>query len=381
MSHSFHVRLPLPRRRAAGGLRDQMVDYLRKHRPAVGSRFVSDHELVRLSRLSRPTVRRALDELVREGWIERRHGVGTFVGPRLSLASFEQPAAQAGKVRLGRVAVLVHYPGEGFGRDCQTAGVVAGMNAAAGSQGISIEMLGVKQGDPSTIIRRIVQGRPDVLVAISPRPRHALIIAEAKRLGMGVLLTGSRLLDLGLPTVREDGAQGARLAVEHLVRLGHRRIGLVLPAVPAPWVFERRGGFLAALRDASLEADESLVFWGADEPHADTLRAISAFLHNRRLTALVVGSGGMTERLAPAVESGELRIGADLSLVTFDQMWEKRAWAAGLRPTVIALPLKQIGQHLVELARAHLDGKPVESPAPLPCELIEGDTAAAPGSN
>jgi GntR family transcriptional regulator len=39
----------------------------------------SEWELVELYGVSRLTVRRALDELVRQNWLERKHGVGTYV--------------------------------------------------------------------------------------------------------------------------------------------------------------------------------------------------------------------------------------------------------------------------------------------------------------
>ena len=44
-----------------------------------GEMMPSEWELVELYGVSRLTVRRALDELVRQNWLERKHGVGTFV--------------------------------------------------------------------------------------------------------------------------------------------------------------------------------------------------------------------------------------------------------------------------------------------------------------
>jgi GntR family transcriptional regulator len=44
-----------------------------------GEVMPSEWELVDLYGVSRLTVRRALDELVRQNWLERKHGVGTFV--------------------------------------------------------------------------------------------------------------------------------------------------------------------------------------------------------------------------------------------------------------------------------------------------------------
>ncbi len=44
-----------------------------------GEMLPSEWELVDLYGVSRLTVRRAVDELVRQNWLERKHGVGTFV--------------------------------------------------------------------------------------------------------------------------------------------------------------------------------------------------------------------------------------------------------------------------------------------------------------
>ncbi len=44
-----------------------------------GEMVPSEWELVELYSVSRLTVRKALDELVHQNWLERKHGVGTFV--------------------------------------------------------------------------------------------------------------------------------------------------------------------------------------------------------------------------------------------------------------------------------------------------------------
>src|SRR5215207_4604151 len=91
MNRSFAISAPLPARGSASALREQLLEHLLRVRPRVGERFHSDHELARIAQLSRPTVRRALDDLEREGWIERRPGIGTFIGPRAAIATDEQP--------------------------------------------------------------------------------------------------------------------------------------------------------------------------------------------------------------------------------------------------------------------------------------------------
>src|SRR5215216_1836358 len=90
MVRSFEVSTPFPARGSATALRQQLVDHLLRSRPSVGERFLSDHELARITRLSRPTVRRALNDLERDGWIERRPGIGTFIGPRAAMTDLRE---------------------------------------------------------------------------------------------------------------------------------------------------------------------------------------------------------------------------------------------------------------------------------------------------
>src|SRR6185312_7356780 len=81
----FSIGAPLPARGSATALREQLVEHLMRIQPTVGDRFLSDHELARIAQISRPTVRKALDHLERAGWIERRPGIGTFIGPRAAI--------------------------------------------------------------------------------------------------------------------------------------------------------------------------------------------------------------------------------------------------------------------------------------------------------
>src|SRR5438105_1058415 len=113
MPMQFELEYPLPSRRSAESLRQQLIAYLLRTNPPVGTRFLSDHQLARVAKLSRPTVRRALDEMHREGWIERRQGHGTFVGPRVAMpGAMRTPVVDSAKRRMVRIAVVIHLAGD-----------------------------------------------------------------------------------------------------------------------------------------------------------------------------------------------------------------------------------------------------------------------------
>jgi GntR family transcriptional regulator len=63
-------------------LADAILKGIRSGAYVVGEKIPSEHELASLHKIGRPTVRQALDSLVRKGALVRRRGSGTFVAPQ-----------------------------------------------------------------------------------------------------------------------------------------------------------------------------------------------------------------------------------------------------------------------------------------------------------
>jgi DNA-binding LacI/PurR family transcriptional regulator len=376
MIERFSLTSPLPARRSAEVLRDRLIDHLIASKPQVGERFLSDHDLVRSTRLSRPTVRRALADLHREGWIERRQGRGTFVGPRAALALDSRPTnGTASARRLARLAVLVHLVGD-FQHDWYSRAILEGMDKAAADMGVSIELLGESAGNIQQFSTRLMQSRPDALAIFTPLLPRLFLIGEAFRLGIPCMGTGSFLaqMESGIPCVVEDGAQGSGLAVQHLIEMGHRKIAIVQRAYATPWIWERLRGYREALQSAGIEYDERMVCWlqqRDDEKHGEQFKR---FLDRQQPTAVFFSNQQPVEHLAPLVNKG-LRIGHDLSVVHFDQAPHCRHWL-GLNATHVDIPLQEMGRRLAGWARDIVDGKPPRATQILPCELKLGASVA-----
>jgi DNA-binding LacI/PurR family transcriptional regulator len=371
----FTLDKPLPSRGSAAALRDQLIEHLLRTLPPVGARFHSDHELTRLTNVSRPTVRRALDELSRGGWIERRHGSGTFIGPRVAmpLETHTDTAGTTGR-RTVRLAVMIWLLGD-LAHDWYAAGVIRGIDSVAEEHGIAIELLGDREGDVKSVSRRLMQTRPDVLAFTAPPPRHTLIIGEALRLNIPCTGTGMSLAPLGVSSACEDGTEGAARAVRYLVERGHRRIGLVATPYSTPWVFARRAGYLRGLESAGLEPDEGMVCWLADGSEHDA--ALATYLQRRRPTAVLLTNYGKLAHLAPLVRDGRVRVPHDLSVITFDQHPDRSQWLGGVQPTTVGLPLEAMGARLASMARRLAERRDVTTEF-VPCDLLEGGSVARP---
>jgi LacI family transcriptional regulator len=383
MSNPFEITTPLPARGSATALRQQLIEHLERSRPRVGDRFLSDFELTQIARLSRPTVRRALDDLQREGWIERRPGVGTFIGPRAGMF-LDQPNGHDGKANGGtrqrtvRLALLVHLLGD-FVHDWYVAGLIAGIDAAAEETGVSLELLGHRDGEVAAAVRRLGQSKPDVLAFAAPALRHSQLIGEARRLSIPCIGTGTLMASLGLPSIVEDGEDGARRAVKLLVEQGHRRIGLISPTFPLPWIFQRRNGYLAGLNDAGIEHDEGLTLWLETHDTPDAAQQLQRYLERRKPTAVLLSSWVIMQTIWQLVRDGGLSIPRDLSVVSFDQHQSMESWMGHVKPTTVNMPLLEMGRRLALMARQVADGKLTDpTPLTLPCPLSLGDSVGPP---
>ena len=103
--------------------------------------------------------------------------------------------------------------------------------------------------------RRLLARGIDGLVLATAR-RHDPLVAELLAAGTPFVLVNRTLDEGGVSAVVSDDAQGLRLTVEHLARLGHRRIAHLAGPQDLSTGFVRHRAFLDAMRAARLEPDE-----------------------------------------------------------------------------------------------------------------------------
>lgn len=152
--------------------------------------------------------------------------------------------------------------------------------------------------------------------------------------------------------VTVDNAAGARLAVEHLLALGHRRIALLNGPSKHSTAVDREQGYLAALRDAGVRPEPELIYRGDFSDPAGYL-GMQELLHvHPPPTAVFVTNNLMTLGALRALHEMQVRIPGDLALVSFDDM----PWATSLNPplTAVAQPALEIGRSAAELLLARI---------------------------
>jgi len=370
--HKFVLRSPLPKYRATEALCQQLIDHLQTAGFSPGDPFLSDRQVMEAAGRSRSAVRRALDRLQQEGWIERRGGHGTFVGPRVLMPTVNPPSSSSER-RLVRLAVVIAALGQ-LRHDWHTSLVLSGIDEASLTAGITLELLGDHHANPGVLARRLLQSRPDVFVCLGPPLAHVTVIGEAGRLGIPCVLAAVRVPEIALPNIYEDSIAASRLAVRHLIEKGHRRIGFVQVTSTGWWTVDRREGYLRELEANGIEPDEGRVLWLPREPTPEGFERLRAYLSRRKPTAVLFGCCWAAAYMQRMTNAGQLRVPEDLSVVVFDQHPEVVNWLGGVRPTTMELPARPMGRLLATMARQLAEGREVPRESAIPCLLTEGDS-------
>ncbi|MEM6391285.1 MAG: substrate-binding domain-containing protein [Planctomycetota bacterium] len=377
MSPALQLNRPFPAKGASQVLRERLELFLRES-ATPGDRFLTDAAVVKLSQLSRSTVRRAMDELQREGLIEREIGRGTFVGPAVLLDRANQggiamPERSRGSVRLA-VVVFWNHP---HLSDWYTPQILRGIDSAAESERLTVELMGQRDTNVDAVVRRLQRDKPDALACLLGAQEQLPLISEARRLDIPVLLAGTDAMEPTMPTVAEDNRQGITLAVEHLLAQGHTRIGLALPARPARWVFDRAAAYRSVLRERGGLRDENLVHWHElDAPLDASADAYDEYLDRAKPTAVILGNRTVAHAAELSFNRRGISVPDDLSVIKFDEDPDAPQPIAGTPSTCIGLPLEAMGRELARMARLQADGVKLEQETRLPCSLIQGESVA-----
>jgi len=219
-------------------------------------------------------------------------------------------------------------------------------------------------------------------------PAGLLIVPTAKtRENLGIVgnLTVVELdRSSGTPNVYGvlvENISSARQAVEHLISLGHKRIGMVAGTQTVTTAVERLEGYKQALVNARILIDERLIAIGdhKEEGGYQATRQLLTLPRKQRPTALFAGNSEMAAGAVLAIRDLKLSIPGDVSLISFDDT----RWAQLMQPalTVVAQPAYELGYLACEtLISALRRGKPTKTTTlRLGTELIVRESTAAPG--
>jgi len=136
------------------------------------------------------------------------------------------------------------------------------------------------------------------------------------------VITMRRMIGSSLPYVGPDNHRGERYAVEHLLRLGHRRIGFIGGDSGMTTQQERVGGWRAALNGWGVAADEALIFEAPPTRDGGRIAIERALTGARPPTAFVCYNDIVAMGATRTLGLNGVRVGVDFAVIGFDDIVE-----------------------------------------------------------
>ncbi len=183
-------------------------------------------------------------------------------------------------------------------------------------------------------------------------------ILELMQGELPVVLVARRLAEAGNHSLSIDNEYGGRLATQHLISHGHRRIAHLTGPLSFPDSRARLLGYRQALADAGIAYDEALTIesdWLEEGGYHATQRLLN---RGAGITAIFAGNDQMAAGVLQALRDAGRSIPDDISVVGFDDVLFARYLYPSL--TTVRQPLLEMGAAAARLALAALSDEEVE---------------------
>ena len=256
--------------------------------------------------------------------------------------------------RPGQGSGLIDFVISGLETQWATA-LLRGAQAEAARLGADLVVTtthGTPVGTPDWVEHLAERGSDGVVLVVSELLQAGF--EELQRLRMPVVLVdpvGSGAQSL--PTVAATDWAGGRDATDHLIALGHRRIGFITGPPEQVCHRDRLDGYRSALRRAGLELDQELVRYGDSLVGGGRALAPELLALPDPPTAIISGSDEQAYGVYQAARACGVRVPQDLSVVGFDDV-ELCQWVSP-QLTTVRQPLAEMAREatrmVIELSR------------------------------
>ncbi len=217
--------------------------------------------------------------------------------------------------------------------------------------------------------------RVDGLIVMHGRLADSALRAVAR--AMPVVVTGRSLKAANLISMDFDNREGARLATQHLLDLGHRRIAFIGGDPQHPDAIERLQGWREAVEGAGLGFDPALALVGNFTEYSGLTAVDQLLAAGTPFSAIFAANDQMAFGAVLALHRRGLRVPQDVSLVGFDDLASSLFMVPPL--TTVHNPIQEIGQLAAQAMLGLLAGEKPAANVPAP-RLVVRESTRPPGA-
>ena len=328
-------------------LRDRLIEILSKNGFHEGDKFFTEKELCEKYRISRPTVREALALLVKKGYLTRQQGRGTFV--RNTPVSGKAQKASTDKKY---IAVAYKKSWKELPGDVALEKLIQGVDDVITPRGYFLQLIMLEENEErdckliesvlnaGNLAGMVIQGAPGPLARLL---RDIPVVVEGN------------VVAEGFPVISRDAAEGAFLAIEHLIRLGHRRIGMVASNLTAAFQFGQFiEGYKKAFDKYSIKGNYQYIV--RDVFDEDGCRLAKDLLQDREPPTAFFGTEWIaTIGIFRAADELGLKVPDDISIVGYGD--NALSWQHSPRLTAVGFSTREASRVAAEKLLTRIEGE------------------------
>jgi len=254
---------------------------------------------------------------------------------------------------------------EGVSQECENRGLHTYFESVTNGEALSVQL-------PPIVRDRLVDG----LIIVNKINEG--LISEINERGLPMVFVDYVSEKSKLNSILIDNIKGVRNAVEHLYKLGHRKIGFIVTDDKQGSIKERFEGYKMAMEELGIGFSPRLVASVKGDLTVDAgYAAMNALIaDNPELTAVVAANDYMAMGAMRAIDERGIKIPDDISVVGFDDI----EWASHAEPplTTVNVPKEEMGRIAVrELVRLRKEaGTPQQ--IVVSTELVVRQSTASP---
>lgn len=341
-----------------------------KERPTLRLQDVAEAAGVSIATASRSLSRSAG---VSEEVAERVRGVAQEMG---YIANVHARSLAGGASR--SVGLLVHEIGDPYFTE-----IASGVLRVGVREGLTVQICHTGRDPQQELeqIRTLIANRVGAIIIagsgfVDPSRQSAAKadLQNYRRFGGRVAVIGRH--HLGVDAVLPDNETGGRVVAEHLLSLGHRRIGVVTGSQSLTTIADRMSGIEQAFAAARLSPDRMSVVEAPFDRQGGRQAADEILRSHPGVTAVLAMNDAMALGVLSALRERGISVPREMSVTGFDDV----AVAADVAPalTTVRLPMSDMGEQALLMALKEPSARPRRRSAA--CELVVRDSTARPST-
>lgn len=342
----FDPNSPLPKYHQ---LKKYLQRKIRQGELTPGQQIDTENYLAKQFNLSRQTVRQALGDLEKDGWIIRQQGRGTFVADRAAKKS-------------GQIALVIKSVSNFIFPE-----IIRGIDSVLSEAGFELKLY-LSQDDPereAEYLKKIADNEVDGVI-IEPSKNAGPCVnyryyQELDQKEIPYLMIHSYWPELDPAYYIVDDCWGGYIATQYLLQLGHRKIAGIFN-IDVKQGLDRLAGYKKALLEYGIEPESWLI--GEYQYKTDHDSFPYHFLQHllgrpEKPTAIFCYNDLDAVRALDAIRSANLKVPDDFSIVGYND--SILATASEVKLTSIKHPKREFGREAARMI-INMSGRKIEKP-------------------